>query len=403
MKAWLRVLMYFAVIGAILGGLVWSFWPQPLLVEMTATTRAPLRVTVDEDGKTRIRDRYVVAAPLAGKLRRIELDPGDPVVAGQTELAAIEPQDPELLDPRALAQAEARVKAAEVALSRAEPVVERARVELAFADSLVARRRELVESHADSLERLEEVEMLQRARSQDLRAAQFARDIARFELETAQAALVRTRPNGSADVDTHLVLTSPVSGQILRVLQRSATIVQAGSPLLELGDAADLEVEVDVLSTDAVAIRPGAKAFLEQWGGDQPLEAVVRLVEPSAFTKISALGVEEQRVNVILDLVSPLEQRSTLGDGFRVEARIVLWEEQDVLQAPTGALFRHRDEWALFVVADGLARMRTVKLGRRNSLAAQILEGVQEGERIILHPSDQVHDGAKVQERISVL
>ena len=164
-----------------------------------------------------------------------------------------------------------------------------------------------------------------------------------------------------------------------------------------------MEVEVDVLSTDAVAIRPGAKAFLEQWGGEQPLEAVVRLVEPSAFTKVSALGVEEQRVNVILDLISPVEQRLSLGDGFRVEARIVLWEEQDVLQAPTGALFRHGDEWAVFVVADGSARMRTVKLGRRNSLAAQILDGLQEGEQIILHPSDQVHDGAKVQERVALL
>jgi HlyD family secretion protein len=395
--------MYLAVIGVIAGGLVWSFWPKPILVEMTATTRAPLRVTVDEDGKTRIRDRYVVSAPLTGKLRRIELDPGDRVTAGETLLASIEPQDPELLDPRELAQAEARVKAAEVALSRAEPLVERARIELVFADSLVARRRELVESHADSVERLEEVEMLQRARSQDLRAAQFARDIARFELETAQAALLRSRPGDVPQGDAHLTLTAPISGQVLRVLQRSATVVQAGSELLELGDAADLEVEVDVLSTDAVAIRPGAKAFLEQWGGEQPLEAVVRLVEPSAFTKISALGVEEQRVNVILDLISPLEQRPSLGDGFRVEARIVLWEESDVLQAPTGALFRHRDEWAVFVVEDGVARMRTVKLGRRNSLAAQILDGVQEGERIILHPSDQVHDDAKVQERTSVL
>ncbi len=395
--------MYLAVIGVIAGGLVWSFWPKPILVEMATTTRGPLRVTVDEDGKTRIRDRYVVSAPLTGKLRRIELDPGDHVTAGETLLACIEPQDPELLDPRELAQAEARVKAAEVALSRAEPVVERARVELAFADSLVARRRELVESHADSVERLEEVEMLQRARSQDLRAAQFARDIARFELETAEAALVRSRPGDATQGDAHLTLTAPISGQVLRVLQRSATVVQAGSELLELGDAADLEVEVDVLSTDGVAIRPGAKAFLEQWGGEQPLEAVVRLVEPSAFTKISALGVEEQRVNVILDLISPLEQRPSLGDGFRVEARIVLWEESDVLQAPTGALFRHRDEWAVFVVDDGVARMRTVKLGRRNSLAAQVLDGVREGERIILHPSDQVHDGAKVQERTSVL
>ena len=200
------------------------------------------------------------------------------------------------------------------------------------------------------------------------------------------------------------MITSPVSGQVLRVLQRNATVVQAGTDLLELGDATDLEVEVDILSSDAVAIRPGAKAFLEQWGGDKPLDAVVRLVEPSAFTKISALGVEEQRVNVILDLHAAPEQRQSLGDGFRVEARIVLWEGNDVLQTPTGALFRHGDEWAVFVVADGVARLRTVQLGRRNSLAAQVLDGLQPGERVILHPSDQVRDGIAVQQRnISIL
>lgn len=400
MKAWLRACLYLALLGAMAGGLVWSFWPQPAMVEVTTAVHAPLRVTVDEDGKTRIRERFMVSAPLAGKLQRIQLDPGDRITAGQTTLAIIEPQDPELLDPRASAQAEARVKAAEVALSRAEPLVERARVEMAFAESVVTRHRELVESHADSLERLEEAEMLKLARSQDFRSAQFARDIARFELEMARAALVQSRTTDAPDgAPASFILTAPVSGQVLRVLQRSATIVRPGSELLELGDATDLEVEVDVLSTDAVAIQPGAKAFLEQWGGDKPLEAVVRLVEPAAFTKISALGVEEQRVNVILDLVSPVEQRSSLGDAFRVEARIVLWEDQDVLQTPTGTLFREGGEWAVFVVADGIARRRIVTLGHRNSLAAQVLDGLQPGEQVVLHPSDQVHDGVSVQER----
>ena len=378
---------------------------KPILVEMTATIRAPLRVTVDEDGKTRIRDRYVVAAPLGRKIAADRTGSGRPCDGrGDDCWPAIEPQDPELLDPRELAQAEARVKAAEGALSRAEPVVERARVELAFAESLVARRRELVESNADSKERLEEAEMLQRAQVPGPPRSAVRPRHRPVRTGNGSSGLVAV-PSRRHDrrATRHLTLTAPISGQVLRVLQRSATVVQAGSELLELGDAADLEVEVDVLSTDAVAIRPGAKAFLEQWGGEQPLEAVVRLVEPSAFTKISAWASKNNASTSSWTLISPLEQRPSLGDGFRVEARIVLWEEQDVLQAPTGALFRHGDEWAVFVVADGVARMRTVKLGRRNSLAAQILDGLQEGELIILHPSDQVHDGAKVQERNSVL
>ena len=289
--------------------------------------------------------------------------------------------------------------AAEAALARAEPLVERARAELAFADSVVAAIATGPEQRV-SKERLEEAEMLQRARSQDLRAATFARDIARFELEMAQAALLHSRPGDSvADPPPQFSIQSPVSGQVLRILQRSATVVRSGTELIEVGDAADLEVEVDVLSSDGVTISPGAKAFLEQWGGDEPLKAVVRLVEPSAFTKISALGVEEQRVNVILDLLAPPERRQSLGDGFRVEARIVLWEERDVLQTPTGSLFRHGDDWAVFIVADGVARQRTVQLGRRNSLAAQVLNGLQPGELVILHPSDQVRDGIAVQQR----
>jgi HlyD family secretion protein len=291
------------------------------------------------------------------------------------------------------------VHAAEAALARAEPVVERARAELAFADSVVARQRALVQSNAVAKERLEEAEMLQCARSQDQRAALFSRDIARFELEMARAALLHARPADPITDAPHFSIKAPVSGQVLRILQRSATVVRSGTELIEVGDARDLEIEVDVLSSDGVAISPGAKAFLEQWGGDKPLDAVVRLVEPSAFTKISALGVEEQRVNVILDLLAPPEQRQSLGDGFRVEARIVLWEERDVLQTPTGSLFRHGDDWAVFVVADGVARRRTVQLGQRNSLVAQVLDGLQPGELVILHPSDQVRDGIAVQQR----
>jgi len=393
------MLMLLTAVGIVAGGLLWSFWPRPVLVELTTIGRGPLRVTVDEDGKTRIRERYIVSSPLGGRLARIRLDPGDPVVANETLLATIEPQEPALLDPRALAQAQARVKAAEASLARAEPLVERARAELSFAESNLGRSRELAQTNAVSVERLEEAEMLYRARSQDHRSAVFARDVARFELEMARAALLRSSPDESASAPENLSITSPITGQVLRVLQESATVVQPGAELLELGDPADLEVEVDVLSTDAVKIRPQTKAWLERWGGDAPLEAVVRLVEPAAFTKVSALGVEEQRVNVILDLVQAGAAGGVLGDGFRVEARIVIWEADSVLQAPTGALFRHGDAWAVFVVSQGIARLRTVQLGQRNSLAAQLVDGLAVGEQVILHPSDQVHDGIAVAQR----
>ena len=393
----LMVVMLTAVVG---GGLMWSFWPQPVLVELTSIGRGRLQVTVDDDGKTRIKERYIVSSPLGGRLDRIQLDPGDPVVAGETLLATIEPNEPELLDPRARALAEARVKAAEASLARAEPLVERSRAELAFAESNLGRSRELAQTNAVSVERLEEAEMLHRARARTTDPP----------LSPAMWRVLNWKWRGQRSSAPVPTTPRPRCPAIYRSRRQSAvgccascrkvaTVVQPGTQLLELGDPADLEVEVDVLSSEAVKIRPQAKALLERWGGEQPLPAVVRLIEPAAFTKVSALGVEEQRVNVILDLLPAGTEEQTLGDGFRVEARILIWEEDDVLQAPTGALFRHDQEWSVFVVSDGKARLRRVTLGQRNSLAAQVLEGLQEGEQVILHPSDQVHDGIAVQQR----
>ncbi len=399
-KFLVRTFGFLIVIGAIAGGLLWSFWPQPVDVEMAAATRGPLRVTVDEDGKTRIKERYIVAAPLTGRLLRIELDAGDAVTRGETLLATIEPNPPEILDVRAVAQAEARVKAAQAALDRAQPLIERAREELSFAQSELARFQKLAKTESASKRDVEQAQMLYRSRMQDYSAARFAQDIAQFELETAQAALVLVQPaqDGPAD-DRRLPIKAPIDGQVLRLFQESAIVVRPGDRLLELGDPADLEVEVDVLSSDAVKIQPGAKALLEQWGGEDPLPATVRLIEPSAFLKVSALGVEEQRVNVILDLDDPPEKRRALGDAFRVEARIVIWEQDDVLQVPTGALFRHGDRWSVFAVANNVARLRTVGIGHRNSLAAEVVSGLQAGEQVILHPSDKVRDGAQVNPR----
>ena len=401
MKQYLRIairaLCYLVVIGTVGGGLIWSFWPQPLPVEWTTVQRGPLHVTVDEDGKTRIRQRYVVSSPLAGTLQRIELEAGDMVRRGDTPLATIQPNEPDILDARALAQADARVRAAQAVWNRVEPAVERARIEWEHAETQWTRFRKLAADASVSAQQLEEAEMIYRAREQDLRSAQLARDIARFEWDLAKAALARAMPDELDSFDAQRFdIHSPIDGQVLRVLEKSQTVVAPGTPLMELGDVNDLEVEVDVLSADAVRIEPGTRAFLERWGGERLLAAVVRRVEPAAFTKISALGVEEQRVNVILDLLDPPEQRPPLGDAFRVEARIVIWEGQDVLQVPTGALFRLGDHWAVFVIEDHRAVLRQVEVGQRNRLSAQILSGLQEDDRVIMYPSDQVSDRVSV-------
>lgn len=400
MKFLVRTFLFLVVIGGIVGGLVWSFWPQPVDVEVAVVTRGHLRVTVDEDGKTRIKERYLVAAPLAGRLLRIDLDPGDAVTRGQTVLATIEPNEPDILDVRTVAQAEAKVKAAQAALDRAQPVIERARSEREFAQSEVERFRKLAETDSASKRDVEQAEMLYRSRMQDYSAARYAQDIAQFELELARAALVCVKPAEAGPVDDRqLPIPAPITGQVLRLFQQSATIVRPGDQLLELGDPADLEILVDVLSDDAVKIKPGDKAFLEQWGGERPLPATVRRIEPSGFTKISALGVEEQRVNIILDLDDPPEKRRELGDAFRVEARIVIWEQEDVLQVSTGALFRRGDQWAVFAVRGDRAELCPLQIGRRNSQAAEVVSGLQAGDEVVLHPSDKVRRGVQVKRR----
>jgi len=395
-KPWFRRLLLILFGLALAAALVYAFLPKPVGVDLATVSRGPLVVTVDEDGKTRLKDRYVVAAPLAGRLQRIELKAGDSVEAGKTLIAAIEPTDPALLDPRARAEAEARVRAAEAKLKQAGPELERALTAMRFAESKLARIRQLQQSSATTKEEVEERELLFRSTSEEFKSKKFAEDIARFELELAQAALVRTRPDG---VDGHFEIHAPISGRVLRVYQESATVVTPGTQLLELGDSQQLEVEIDVLSSDAVQIRPGAKVYLEQWGGENPLVASVRLVEPSAFTKISALGVEEQRVNVIADFADPVDSRATLGDGYRVEARIVVWENDDVLRVPTSALFREGEDWSVFVVENERAVQRGVKLGRRNNLEAEVLDGLRDGQKVVMYPSDKIEDGVAVTER----
>jgi HlyD family secretion protein len=401
------------VVAAVAAGLGYAFLPQPVDVDLATIHRGLLRVTVDEDGKTRIREKYVVSAPLAGRVLRINMKPGDKVIAGEADktlLTVIEPRDPELLDARTVAQAEARVKAAEAALRKVEPLLTEATLAQELAEKEYTRLRSAGVPSVSQTE-LDRALFTYRQRSEEMRSARIAKEIAQFEFDQAEAALIRSRPRSenalSAADDSgssgsvsngswNFPIFSPINGRVLRVFQESAAVVTPGAPLLELGDPLDLEIEVDVLSRDAVRIGAGDPVLLEHWGGDKPLNGRVRVVEPSAFTKISTLGVEEQRVYVIIDLVDPHEARRSLGDGFRVEARIVIEEAEDVIKVPTSAVFRAGDEAAVFLVREGVVERRLVKLGRQNGLEAEVLAGLEVGDQVVLHPSDRIEPGVKI-------
>ena len=372
--------------------------PKPVAVDLAEIGRGALVVTITDDGRTRIRERYVVSAPLSGRLVRIRHKPGDEVIAHESLLTAIEPSDPALLDPRTIAQGEARVKAAEARLNQATPGLESAKVALNHAETELGRLQQLAKRNAGSQQALDAQQVLFRQAGNDYSAAQFEIEIAGFELDVAKAALSRGTGDKQAN-EWNFPVKSPISGRILRVFQESATIVNAGDRILEVGDPTDLEVEVDVLSTDAVRIRPGSRVMLEQWGGNKPLPARVRLIEPSAFTKVSALGIEEQRVNVIIDFTDAPDPRPPLADGYRVEAAVVEWESADVLKVHTGALFRDRDSWAVFVATGKRAQLTHVELGHRNDNEAEVVTGLNAGDRVILYPGDRITDGVTIEER----
>ena len=410
MKSFLRRLFIFFFLVFVVAFIVYGLMPVPMEVDMARAETGSIRVTVDQDGKTRIRERYIVSTPLAGRLLRVELDPGDAVEAGKSLLATVEPRDPELLDARTIAQAEARVKAAEAALQKMEPLLEEARAAQEYSEMELKRVRDARRATPQSISASEvESKLLEyRVRTALLRSARHSEDIARFELDQAEAALLRSRPLENDEVAAQIdgkdgnwnfLIRSPIDGRVLRVFQESSAVVAGGTALLELGDPLDLEVEIDVLSRDAVKILPGAKVLLENWGGDETLQGSVRLVEPSAFTKISTLGVEEQRVNVIVDLLDPPEKRAALGDGFRVEARIIVDEASEVLKIPTSALFRRGKDWAVFRVEQGIAQETSIQLGMQNGLEAEVESGLSVGDLVIVHPGDDVVDGASVTAR----
>ncbi len=393
-----RRIFWLAIALAVVAALVYGYWPRARPIEVAQVRHAPLRVTVEEEGETRVIDRYVVSAPVPGFAQRVRLKVGAQVREGQT-LVNIEPLRATVLDPRERAEAQARVAAAQAALRGAEQRAEASAREAELAQREYRRIRDLAQAKFVSKQAEDQAQTRLQTASANERSAKFGVEVARFDLQAARTTLAYSAARDGRRPAEQVTIKAPVAGSVLRVHHESEGPVATGAPLIEIGNPRSLEVVVDVLSDDAVRIKPGSRVVLERWGDDRPLEARVRLVEPVGFTKISALGVEEQRVNVIADITSPSVLWERLGHGYRVEASFILWEGERVLQVPASALFRVGEDWAVFVVENGKARRRTVKVGQRSGLAAQILNGLAEGQAVIAHPDDTIADGVSVKAR----
>jgi HlyD family secretion protein len=395
LRAKIGMLATIALVGA---GLVYGFMPRAVPVDIAEVKTAPLTVTVEEEGKTRVSERYVVSSPVAGYVRRIDLKAGDAVASGQV-LAVIEPARSVALDPRTRAQAQAQVSAARASLAVAQENARAALASAQLAQQERARAESLQQSNFLSAQALDTAKSAA-SRAQAVRqAADHAVKVSRFELEMARAVVANAARLQAGGASEQFRVRAPVAARVLKLLHESEGAVAAGQPLLEIGNPETLEVEVEVLSTYAVKIAPGSRVILDRWGGEQPVQGTVRVVEPSGFTKISALGVEEQRVRVIVDITSPREAWQRLGDGYRVEARFVLWEADDVLQLPTSALFRQGEGWAVFVAEGGRARLTPVEAGQRAGLVTQVLSGLDAGAQVVGHPDDKISDGTRVKPR----
>lgn len=391
-----RILL--ALMVAVLAAAIAIALREPAIsVDVGTVVRGPLTVTVDDLGETRVRNLYVVAAPITGQLKRVPLKPGDRAVARSTLLARIEPVEPAPLDARAYAQAQARVRSLEAQLSASRSQVSEASARLTLAERELARAMELERSGFATRASLDRARA---AHDSDRAAVAAARQSAKAveqELASAKAELLvsGSRAPGRGAVN----VTAPVSGYVLRVPQESERVVVAGTPLVEIGDPDQLELVTDLLSEDAVRVQVGAAVLIEGWGGERPLKGKVRLIEPFGFTKISALGVEEQRVNVIIDFAEPREAWRRMGHGYRARLRVVTSSTPSAVKVPISALFRMGSRWNLFLVQDGRARLTPVEIGRMNDEEAEITSGVSLGRTVILHPSDKVRDGVRVRQR----
>lgn len=377
--------------------IVWALMPQPIPVDLATIATGPLEVTVEDEGITRIREVYTVSAPIGGEMLRSSLEVGDEVAAGQT-IANIQPTDPTLLDVRTQRVSEAAVQAAQAAVDLAEAQIKQAKAQLEFTKNDLHRAEELAASHTISARALEKAKLDVDSADAAVASAIATLEVRKRELESAKAHLIQPGAAPAPSAACCVEVRSPIKGRVLKIIAESEQVVLPGAPLIDLGDPRDLEIAVDFQSRDAVRIKPGDIAHIESWGGDVALDAKVKRIEPTGFTKVSALGIEEQRVKVILDFTGPDTAWQQLGHGYRVIARVVVWHGEGLL-VPLGALFRQGDNWAVFVVADGRAHRRIVEIAERNLHAARIVTGLNAGDQVVLHPSDRVADGAKIEKR----
>ncbi len=386
--------------------LVAAFWPQPVLVDLGTVTRGPLMVTIDEEGRTRVTEPYIVSTPVAGLLQRVSVTPGDAVVRGETVVAHMRPINPAALDVRTREQAVAAVDAANAALrvARADRNAAVARADLAIAD--LSRVESLAERQVASPAALDRARQEARVAAASVETSEAAIAMRQAMLANARAELIGFDDQGLSaalgsgatdDIPVH----APADGRILRVIQESETTLPAGAPIMEIGDIEDdLEVVVDLLSSDAVQVSAGDRVIIEDWGGPDALDGTVERVDPFAVTKVSALGVEEQRVPVTVAMSCPPKAHCGLGHGYRVEARIVVWESTDALRVPASALFRAREEWAVFVESEGVAELRAVEIGQSNGISAEVLSGLTDDTSVVLYPSAAVEDGKRIAQRV---
>lgn len=385
------------IVAVVIAALYFAIRKPPYQVDLAQVTRGPMMVTIDDEGETRVRDLYVVATPINGRLTRIELEAGDPVIAGRTIVARIAPLDPDFLDRRNEGRIRAQIQALDALLASSSMRIEQARAvrDLAAQEQ---RRLEVLFNRGfatrAALDRANaSVSQSSAAYSEAVRATQAAR----FDRDAAHANLIT--PESQRSGGRMLEVRTPVSGAVMRLPRESESAVAAGTPLIEIGDPSDLEIVTDLLSADAVRLKTGARVLIDNWGGEKPLNGRIRRIEPYGFTKISALGVEEQRVNVIIDITDPQGLWTKLGHGYRVIVRVVEWESVDVLQLPVSALFRDQGKWAVFIVDDGLARLQPVRIGKINDERAEVLDGLKEESEVILHPSEKISDGVRVEKR----
>ena len=393
-----RRIFVITILAIVIIGVIYGFIPKPVPVDTVKALRGPMRVTIDEEGKTRVKDRFVISAPVSGFMRRLSLKVGDPIKKGQA-VAELEPLRSGVLDPRSRAEAEASVSAAKASLNAAEENARAAKADAEYARQKFERTKKLFDEGYVSKDLLEQAESEAKKAEANRLSADASVKAAASELEKARATLGYSLAEGVKDRGRIVSITAPVDGRVLKIHRESEGAVNQGEAIIDIGDPSKLEVRVEVLSADAVNIKQGTPVLLERWGGDISLIGKVRIIEPSAFTKVSSLGVEEQRVLVLADITSLPESWQRLGDGYRVEASFIIWEGKDILQVPASSLFRKGEGWAVFIVKNRKAHLQHVEVGRKNGLVAEIISGLNEGDMVITHPDDLIKDGTRVRKR----